>query len=403
MQDCKPILITFICLLVVSLSIRALLAPANPIYPHGGPDEVRYHRYARILANRGLLGIQDYQKKFIQNKIEVLFPNPLRIGFPLAGTFFMWLFNYQAHESLLFVSYLSGIFIVLLSFLIFKPLNFQVAVATSLLVLTSPLACHFSYRSMSDIFVCLLLIVVLLLFYLALKQESLLTSLLLFIFLFWAFLTRESSVLVLLPLIFLFLYFYKNKLLSRLWFLYSILPVMLAVAAYAIYLICMLGGYQKVVEYYLYLLNTIQASNYQKVHQSGPWYRYVVDFILLSPVVSIVGFFAILVSLLKFIPLVDKRLNMLLIYSVVIFISMSFFTVLNVRLVVVFDILIRFFASYIIYYCLFTKWQVKHPRCLFILLLIALMSYDIYQFKLLFDGNIFDPVTHKLLDASWLE
>ncbi|MBL8014420.1 MAG: hypothetical protein JNN05_11290, partial [Candidatus Omnitrophica bacterium] len=176
------------------------------------------------------------------------------------------------------------------------------------------------------------------------------------------------------------------------------IPVILSVLAYLI----VLGGPQK----FLLLIHSTykthfvdQANTYALSFSGGPWFRYFVDFLLLSPVITLmaVGYMGHLI--------VKHSRNWkqmyFVIYFAMIFMPLSFFQHTKVvRFVINLEMVLALLSAWAILE--FFKADLRSHRWLkpaVCTLLIAGISFSSF-FKLFAVASMLDPITYHLLNLQ---
>jgi len=131
----------------------------------------------------------------------------------------------------------------------------------------------------------------------------------------------------------------------------------------------------------------------------GPWYRYIVDFLLITPITTLlfIGYFFYMALLRRF----DHKRAYFMCYFV------SMFSLLSslkygkiVRYVAILDIAISLFAVLMLYK-LFRQNNKKYQMYCVFLVTMGISVVNYFNYKCLYvDCNIYDPVIYLLLLAK---
>jgi 4-amino-4-deoxy-L-arabinose transferase-like glycosyltransferase len=214
---------------------------------------------------------------------------------------------------------------------------------------------------------------------------------------------KESSVVLLIFFVFSFLlyrYKYKQEI-SNLYLLGLFLgPIFLVGGSY----IFLLNGLSNFISLIKTLLNLhfgtgTQTSEYALLFCTGPWYKYIIDYLLLTPFTTIlfIGYFFHILFSRKF----DWKIMYFMIYFVIIFAVFSSARYTKVvRLVVNLDIVISLFATLALYE-LFRHKDKQRQTYLVLTAAVVIFFMNYLNFLYLFcTQNIYDPVSYLLLRAK---
>ena len=190
-------------------------------------------------------------------------------------------------------------------------------------------------------------------------------------------------------------YYYAAMKLRPSWWL--VLPLVAAPLIYLLIEIGICGGIGNFVDTYRIYASLQQKLDYTVHYEKGPWFRYLLDFLAIAPVVfiaAIIGFFARSEESIR------HGRNLALIYfasGVLLFGQMP---IVNVRLVLFVDMFLRLGAAVAITY--FAAQSVeKWSRRIFYLAIGLLVMTDAWQFYQIFVvGNVYSPTTFLLLRAE---
>jgi hypothetical protein len=215
-----------------------------------------------------------------------------------------------------------------------------------------------------------------------------------------AILIKETAIL-LIPIFILYFiigrYILKKELYLSDLFYTCICPLIIAVAVYII----AAGTPSHVLEVIKIILTSPLTNKHAILYCAGPAFRYIVDFILLSPWVSIlaIGFFFSFISAKE---CEDKILYFSTIF-VVYFLLLNLFAK-NVRYAIFLDTPLRMFSVFMLLNIEENRFKkLKHGYLITYILVIAIAVYDylsFYKFFVIYD--IYDPISIFLLRAREL-
>ncbi|MDD5568215.1 MAG: hypothetical protein PHY88_03315, partial [Candidatus Omnitrophica bacterium] len=173
-----------------------------------------------------------------------------------------------------------------------------------------------------------------------------------------------------------------------------LLPPFIALSVYAL-----LGCLPFIFNTVRIILSSPQANSYAISFGSGPWYRYLIDYMLLSP------WIVILATGFIFCFFLNQENNELVVYFAVIFVSsfilFDFFTK-NLRYVMILDMPLRLF-SLLMLNTIANKFLGRSAVSMVLILTITLAFFDCLNFYHLFiRGSIYDPVSFFLFKAQHL-
>ena len=140
-----------------------------------------------------------------------------------------------------------------------------------------------------------------------------------------------------------------------------------------------------------------EAGAYAIAYSQGPWFRYLIDFLLLSPLTTL------LAVAYYFGPAMEQRDRFLGRCTLLLFLVFSLLALKNVRYVSFFDILVRILA-------VLTLTSLSHHPALarvgergVVLAILLLAAYDLSLFHVIFNGGgVYEPVTATLAKVERL-
>jgi hypothetical protein len=207
-------------------------------------------------------------------------------------------------------------------------------------------------------------------------------------------LSKESSVIFLAPFLVYSLvhkFKYQGKIkMSELFFIFAS-PIALTAFVY----LNLSGGFSNILSVARIILTSPATNKYAFLYGSGPWFRYVIDYILLSPWVMLLslGYIYYLLLNLKNIDSIDTYFLVIMITSFILF---NLFTK-NLRYIMVLDMPIRLFAVSMMCKLI----QIGNKRLKFIIISIAVLLICVSDFilfnKFFVKKDLYDPTSVYLL------
>lgn len=365
-------------------------------------DEGYYLRYAIAISDKGLSEFRNLFSGYIENEKNWVYPTPLRIGFIILSSLFCKIFG----NSFMAIAYLSLFshlaFIVISYYFCRRVFDKEKASLLAVLVAFSPLPMAMAMRALSDSACVLFWALAVWLFLDMLMKDKRIIKKVIFLFAFiFSVLIKETSVFLVIPF-FIFMAVYKLIFKGALkWadFLYiSLYPAVVLAVVY-----CLAAGSPgKIADMANLLLTTLTTANYNQyaiIFCSGPWYRYIIDYILLSPwtVILSIGFIAYYFTLKEF----DACIFYFLILLLTTFFTLNFFTK-NARYAMILDMPMRLFAVLMLKKILEAKFPNRAAPLITILVaVIAILDY-INFFNLFVRNGIYDPISFLLFRARHL-
>lgn len=277
------------CALGIALLVGALLLPTLASIRYAeNPDEAYYLAYARHFAEHGFAGFQQLFADYQAEPARWLYPNPLRIGYIALAAGWTAIFG-SSFGALSLLSLVSHVLLVGGSYLFLKGVwDAPRALAGTALCAFSPLLLGIARRAWLDGPATLAGLLVLWSFCVWLRAPRG-RALARFAVAFGAgLLVKETTALLLVPCAALFLY---ERFAAR-----RDVPFLpLAAALAAPLLVCAAiwvssaGGVAPWTGVVRIILSSPESNAYAQQFGSGPWYRYLVDLMLLSPWVTLLG------------------------------------------------------------------------------------------------------------------
>ncbi len=365
-------------------------------------DEVFYHRYARIIGANGIAGFKEIVDWYSQDEKNRWNPAPTRLGFLLPVAVMVVVFPKSIFPVACF-SFVSHLIFLGLSFLYTRKFfGENTAYAALLLMSGSPLMMVMAASGLTESLSNLLWGLSIWLFLDFTRERTNKAYGLLLAALSWAMLVREMTVVLVAYFVFAALIynrFYKGQITFSRIVMICVVPLAFWVLVYS-GMLGMDGAYFDKLVHALFATHFQDQSNpYALNNSSGPWFRYLVDFMLLAPAVTVfaVGYVFQLLQERKVMSWERSYLFYYLVFSLVVFNIPQHSKV--VRFVINLEMVLCLFA-------VFTVWKLfdedirrqKFLKPLITVLLLFVLSisgfYHIFVAK---GGRMVDPVTRDLM------
>ncbi|MCX5704328.1 MAG: glycosyltransferase family 39 protein [Candidatus Omnitrophica bacterium] len=386
----------FIFLLIVTLSLSLLSLNLKNIIFGERVDEGYYLAYANHISHKGIGGYADLFSSYLGNQKNWLFPNPLRAGFILLSSLFVTIFG----SDFFSLTYLSLFSYCILLFICFyftrKYFDEKIAVLFTLLLAFSPLNMAMARRALIESTLNLFSILSIWLFFGLLKNRSNWKYILFISVYSFTILVKETAVL-LSSIFVIYLIFHKFVFKKGVYLKDFLSTTLIPFAIAGFIYINLAGSLSNVIGTVKIVLASPETNQYAILFGSGPWFRYIIDYIILSPWVAILCIGFIFYYLLS--KEYDEKTVYFLLVLIVPFLLFNIFTK-NIRYVMILDVPMRLFSVLI----LKKLAEYKFPKYAFILiitLVITLSIFDYLNFRSLFlREGIYDPVSFLLLRAK---
>jgi 4-amino-4-deoxy-L-arabinose transferase-like glycosyltransferase len=390
----------------LALVIAALLVAASYIastYPRSdqyrpGADEGTYYRQGREIREHGAAGYGVLAERFIQDRDAHIFPPPLRV-LPLALNA-LALSVYDSYGSLSTLSLICFMVLGLVSYYYLKEVwDPDLAVIAVVLLAFSPLGCAMARRALIDSLTYLVTAFSLLSFLAVAVRRNTGSIVVFSVSLFLLQLTRETGFL-LYPFYFGVLLFLHYRRPSEIGLRAVLLCFLVPVCAMTVVYLSLYGiGPLFRMGEMIYSDNLMKPSYYVVSFSSGPWYRYLVDFMLLSPLTMLPAYLYAGHWLLR--KQYDARTGILLgffAYTIMVF----SFLQMNVRYVIALDLVIRILAALAVVAfssVVLADWRKRSIMIAVVIIILAIT--DIRAFTDYFvTNNVYDPVSYNLLSVE---
>ncbi len=382
----------FLALLLAFVGFQ-LFSSIGDITYFRGSDEGYYLRYTETVASEGPAGFRTNFDAYLGDDSQWKFPNPFRIGF--FGAAALWTKAFGASfESLSSFSATSHLLLILLAY-VFARRHFGAGKGEliAIAIATSPLLLGLGRRALMDSFATLTAALAICSFVDALwSDESRRASKwwrfgLAFAF---AILVKETTILLLGP--FAVAAWFARRRAPR-----AFLPLLVAPAVCALVYVVAAGGVAPVLELVDIIVNSPETNQYAQRWGSGPWYRYVVDFLLMSPWPPLLCLAALGALLARSrVDTVEPRIAFFALVLVMLIAEYALFTK-NLRYVAVLELPIRILAVHFLWSLTAARGRVQ-----WIALCVALVLWnsgsELATFDAFFVQNeVYDPVSRMLL------
>lgn len=380
---------------IIALSITLVSLTFKNIRFAVSADEGYYLGYASFIAEKGLSGLSALSRSYLDNQQHWLYPNPLRIGFIVVSAIWVKIFG----ASFMNLAYLSLIFyaLFLLTSYYFsrRYLGERLALFFVTLLAFSPIQLAMGRRALMDSAVNLFSSLSIWLFWDFLKKKGSLRLALFIAAYAFSILVKETAVLLTLPFLVLLLidkFVYKNEHGAK-----EFLSVLAVAPLMALTVYALSGCLPFVFATAKIILSSPQTNPYALLLGSGPWYRYLIDYMILSPWVLILATGFIFYFFL------GREKNELVVYFTVIFltafISFNFFTK-NLRYVMILDMPLRLFSLLMLNAVANRFFPRQATKAIFVLVAMLVLSDYLNFYDLFVRAGIYDPISFLLLKAK---
>ena len=361
-------------------------------------DELVYIHYATRISAAGVSQFRALAVEYASNSSLWVFPNPLRVLYILVTALACRVAGACSGPTIAAVSFLSGIGLVLLTLIMAQRMfGGRVALLSGLLVAFSPLQLALSRRAWQDGLFSLFVLLALWAFWERSRSQWNGWDILLGGSLVAALLIKESAV-ILLMILLAFLagrQWLGNRALPRARSVVAALLLPLPLAACLLFLL--IPDLSLLIRVYRGWLGATQTGPYAIAYSQGPWFRYLIDFVLLSPVTILLAIGS------YFRPGSEQEDRFLGRSTLFLFVAFSLVALKNVRYVSFLDLPIRILAALTLislpHHPIGTALRGWGP----VIAVFLLAAYDLSLFHSVFiSGGVYDPVTAALAKAERL-
>ena len=354
-----------------------------------------YLHFMRVVAADGAGSFPRLFADWLADPGAWISPSPLRVGFILTSAGFARVFG-SGPEALLALSVASFCACVVVNWAFasrrMAPLP---AFLLGALLLFSPLWLGLARHLLADSFTTLCLSVSVWTFLHLVETPASRRAWVVFVLAFaWTILVKEVTVLLAAPLgLFVMVERFVRRTplpLVRLG-LALVLPPVVAVAVMAL----AAGGVGPMLEMVRIVLTSPATNVYAQKFCSGPWYRYLIDFLCFSPWVTVLAFLGAGGVVARWRAGEYPRGHVYFGMLFAVLLLEHSFLVKNVRYVTLLEVPLRSFALFFVFDVL---GRTKRAGVLVTLVVVVLCALDWMTFQRLWvDGNLYDPTTPRLL------
>ena len=381
-------------LLIITVAVRL---PTMFGFKRSGWDEHAYAFFAHTLDERGIPGIRRLLQDYATDENLRQSPLPLRVGFIVPAMLTCKILGGFNVNNLAWLSFVSGVALVVVGTRFAEQLaGRKIALICAVLLITSPLAVGLSRRAMQDSFTALVAVTCLYFVDKCWRRRGVFDHVALGVALSIALLTKESLILLYPMIAFAGAYYWRGmKIPASPWLLAPLC---------AAPLICLLieawfcGGTSNLIAAYKTYAALQGTLGYTIHYEKGPWFRYLLDFLAIAPLVFIGGVIGLSAPASS--DSTRHGRNLALIYFATGILLFSQLPIVNVRLVLFLDVFLRLGATLAIAY-LVPQFRGKSSISILCLTLGVLVAADGAQFYQIFmAGNLYSPTTFLLLRAE---
>lgn len=382
-------------LLILSVSCTLILFSLGQIHFAVGADEGYYFRCATYIAQKGISGFPDIFKVYFENPQHQITQNPLRVGFIILASIWFKLLGCSFLNLALLSLFFYCLFLIIAFHFAKKYFKEYIALLFLILLAFSPLNMAMARRALIDSTVNFFNFLSIWLFLENLKERKSHETILFILVYAFAILIKEGSVLL---SVFFFLYILIRKAIFK-------KPIKLADFLFDMFFsfsiagiiyIALAGGVNQFFNTMMDVLTSPKVNDYAILFCSGPWFRYLLDFMLLSPWVSILAISFSANYILK--QDWQEEVFYLLIFS---FCSLFLYSFLikNIRYLIFLNIPMCLFAVLMLDELVKRVFKQRESSILLILILgISFIDYSTFYYLFVKLG-IYDPVSYWLLQA----
>jgi len=392
-----------ILLTLLALPVVLVQSDLHQVQYRAEFDEGVYLHYAQRVATEGI-GVfpQLFEEYLRDSKTSQYFPSPVRLTSTLLGACAVriWGPNFEALQRISLLSFLALLILVFIH--LNRTAGGWTAVGVTLLLSASPLHLAMAQRALTDSLSATLMLISLWFFIETLlgeetgSRERWWGVALLYLV---TLLAKEAFV-VLTPISLALMGWqricYQKKIPLFAFFAVSFVPLvgffgLVSLAA---------GGFPVAWKTLWIAMNSVSTNEYAKLFGAGPWFRYIIDGMLLSPWTVLLFLFWLGVLLGR-----QERNPHLLAWALVpvLFLICSSLATKNIRYALLLETPVRLGAVFFLY-----GWVKRGVGARWVLvsmgvLIISLVYLDMINFHHLFvNGKIYDPMSYELLNLRGL-
>ena len=386
--------------LILGVVLFLFLHPLQKFQFGPSSDEGYYCKYASVVVHKGQRGFNDLISWYASSDKARMHPAPARVGYILLSAFLFKLFGVESLGILGLISTLSFIlFLYVCFYYVHKYFDLDTALLTVLFLASSPLMLGLSRRALVDSPVNLLWGLAVWLFLDVLVKPNRFSYAYFLITLFVAITFKETS-LILIP------FFVMAGIIGRrkgaaiktfqIWGI-AICPLIFIFLFYG----WVYGGLGPLKVAAMAIAKTHFSSHYPNPYAidycSGPWFKYVLDFLLLTPFITLLfigyaGYLCVHRMALDF-----KKMYFMLYFIYVYGILSSLAHSKDVRFVVNLEMVMGLFAVLMLVEVLKGLDDQKRQRWL-VYAAVGIFLYNWSSFvHLFYNVSLVDPISYNLL------
>ena len=380
-----------------TLFVLVHLIPENEYYK--GSDEGYYFHYAQYVSKNGIASISDLIHWYSSTPSARLHPAPSRVGGVLLNATCFKIFgaSYSILGAISFFSFLA--FLYLAFYFCRKHFGIDKALIFLLFLASSPLLLGMSRRALSDSLINLLWGAIAWVYFDFIKFKSKTSYIILLILLPLAISIKESSIVLLLFCglfagIYNWVYNGKLKWSYILGLFTGTLTILGAVYIFVLGPTNMMVGIHSI--FVSHFKDALRENPYAILYASGPWFRYIIDFMLLSPLITLlfIGYVFHIVSKRLF----TWEISFFLIYFCTLYGALGLMPHRKlIRFITNGDMVLNLFAVFMLFEIFRSKDEkLMYSRILAVAVIIFFSNYTNF-ISMFIHGGLLDPTSYHLL------
>ena len=360
-------------------------------------DEGYYLKYSKQLFEGGLGVYPKILEGHVVDKNNWIWPSPLRAGYFLISSSWFYVFS-PSFVSLAYLSLFSFFLFLLLSYYFSrKYFDPSISMLYTLLLAFSPLNMAMAKRALTDATGNLFAALSIWLFFEFLLKKRKINFIAWLVCFSYAILAREQTFLLVFGFGIIFLiykYCYKEDISLEYLIYMAFVPPVIVSAAWL--MLCHDPGN---ILWMLKLTRYLPSvNNYSVLFCRGPWFRYIVDYILVSPLVSVCALSFVVYAFFERSILKNFKIVYFLALFLIYFLLLSSFDYnKNIRYAINLDMFLRFFLVFFVS-DIFKKYKNGVTIIFWIIVVFCVMDYGNFIY-LFCEKNIYDPISFHLLTA----
>jgi 4-amino-4-deoxy-L-arabinose transferase-like glycosyltransferase len=394
-EDSNSTIYIVLFLIIAAVSCFIVISTFKGMQFAPQADEGYYFKYASHILHNGLGGFPLLFKDYTEDQQNWLFPNPLRIGYIALAAVWFYIFG-TSFASLAYLSLFCFAGFLLISFYFIKKyFDGKTALLCGTLLAFSPLGMAMARRALTESAVNFLMTLSVWLFWGMIREaKTRKTVLFVLVYAFTVLVKETGALLSVFFVVYMLLRRYVFKAPVRLSVILSatLFPALIVAAAYAL----ASSDMSRVAAIIRIVLFSPKTNQYAILLGSGLWFRYLIDFMMLSPWVCIlaIGFFVRYLAGSEY-----KEPCLYFIAYAAAFVFFANFFTKNIRYINFIDMPMRLFAVLMLSDIIKRHFK-KHGFAVLAILVILISLQDYANFYDLFlRKGIYDPVTFNILQG----